>query len=181
MSMSLKYFTNKQLGIISEALDIAEDITSNYYHLSFSEWKRHPFDVKTLAQLFSDDISHNAFAILKKCMQGDGRGAYPLYKRRELYLIHLQDHQILKALYRDKELKLLPLLAYVLTHELVHIVRFCKFQERFDVIEENRRSEEEQIVHQTTYEILKELSLPNLPYILGSYTSERMNFDICMV
>jgi hypothetical protein len=179
--MSLKYFTNEQLGIISEALDIAEDMTSNYYRLSLSEWKRHPFDVKTLSQLFGDDISNNAFAILKKCMQGDGREDDPLNKRRELYLIYLQDHQILKALYRDKELKLLPLLAYILTHELVHIVRFCRFQECFEVIEENRRSEEEQKVHQTTYEILKGLSLPNLPYILGSYTSERMNFDICMV
>jgi hypothetical protein len=179
--MGLKYFTNQQLGIMSEALDIAEDMTSNYYHISLSEWKRYPFDVRTLSQLFGDDIGNNAFAILKKCMQGDGLEADPLYRRRELYLIYLQDHQILKALYRDKELKLLPLLAYVLTHELVHIVRFCKFQERFDVIEENRRSEEEQRVHQTTYDILKGLSLPNLPYILGSYTPERINLEICMV
>ena len=78
-------------------------------------------------------------------------------------------------------MKLLPLLAYVLTHELVHIVRFCTFKERFDVTEETRRSEEEQVVHQTTYEILKELSLPNLSHILGYYTPSRMNIDICML
>lgn len=179
--MGLQYFNKKQLGALSEALDIAEDMTSNYYQLSISQWKRHPFDVKTLSQLFGEDIRDNAFAILKKYIKGDYAEAELLFKKREFYLICLQDHQILNALQRDKELKLLPLLAYVLTHELVHIVRFCKFQERFDITKGNKRSEEEQIVHQTTYEILKELSLPNLSYILGSYRPDRVNVDFCMV
>jgi hypothetical protein len=52
---------------------------------------------------------------------------------------------------------------------------------RFDAQEENKRIEEEKIVHQTTYDILKQLSLPNLSYILGSYNPDRMNVDICMV
>ena len=177
--MALKYFNNRQLGILGDALDIAEDMTSNYFKLSVSQWKQHPFDVKTLSNSFGEDIKDNAFALLKKYMTVNKVEIEPLYKRREYYIICLQDHQILQALQRDRDLKLLPLLAYILTHELVHIVRFCKFQVRFETQKENSRTKEEKIVYQTTYEILRELSLPNLPYILGSYSPDRMNVDIC--
>jgi hypothetical protein len=175
--MSLQQFNQEQLHIVSEALDIAEDMTSNYYRLSMSQWKRHPFDLKTLAQLFGEDIRDNVFALLKKGPKNDYGHTEPIQQSREFYLICLQDHQIITALKRDKSLTLLPLLAYVLTHELVHIVRFCKFEERFDVQEKTRRSEEEHIVHRTTYEILKELPLPNLSQIFQYYMPDRQTID----
>jgi len=65
--MSQQQFNKEQLHIVSEALDIAEDMTSNYYRLSLSQWKRHPFDLRTLAQLFGEDIRDNVFEVLKKC------------------------------------------------------------------------------------------------------------------
>jgi hypothetical protein len=79
----------------------------------------------------------------------------------------------LKALNRDSDLGLLPLLVYVFTHELVHIVRFCNFSQRFEVSTKDREKEE-RLVHATTYEILKELSLPRLDYILNSYETHRV-------
>jgi hypothetical protein len=173
--MALRYFDKKQLGILGEALYIAEDMTSNYFKLSLSQWKRHPFDVKTLSNLFGEDIKDNTFALLKRYMAAGNGEIEHIDKRREFYIICLQDHLILEALQRDCSLKLLPLLSYILTHELVHIVRFCNFQVIFDTQEENSRIKEENIVHQTTYEILKELSLPNLSYILGSYHPNRRN------
>jgi hypothetical protein len=171
--MRLQIFNTKQLYLLGEALDIAEDMTSNHFKLSLSQWRQHPFDVRTLSNLFGEDIRNNAFALLKKYAPGRNRDIEAPYKRREFYLICMQDHQILKALQRDRQLELLPLLAYILTHELVHIVRFCKFQVRFDT--------QEEIVHQTTYEILRDLPLSNLSYILDSYNPERMNVDVCMV
>jgi len=175
----VQQFNKEQLGIVSEALYIAEDMTSNYYQLSVSEWKRHPFDLKTLAQLFSDDIRDNVFALLKKCSKSEYGYAQP--NGREFYLICLQDHQIIRALERDKRLTLLPLLVYILTHELVHIVRFCRFEERFDAQEEMRRLEEEQIVHRMTYEILKELSMPDLSHLFRSYMPAMRNIDAYML
>jgi len=175
----VQQFNKEQLGIVSEALYIAEDMTSNYYRLSVSEWKRHPFDLKTLAQLFNDDIRDNVFALLKKCTKKEH--GHTEQNGREFYLICLQDHQIIHALNRDKGLTLLPLLVYILTHELVHIVRFCKFEERFDVKEEMRRLEEEQIVHRMTYEILKELSMPNLSHLFRSYMPTIRNIDTYML
>jgi hypothetical protein len=175
----MQQFNKEQLSMVSEALYIAEDMTSNYYRLSVSEWKRHPFDLKTLAQLFSEDIRDNVFALLKKCTKSEYGHTEP--NDREFYLICLQDHQIIHALERDKGLTLLPLLVYILTHELVHIVRFCRFEERFDVQQEMRRLEEEQIVHRMTYEILKELSMPNLSDLFRSYMPAMRNIDAYML
>lgn len=179
--MTLQYFNKDQLSIVGDALDIAEDMTSNYFKLSLLQWKRNRFDIRTLSSLFSEEMKDNVFALLKKYSSDAKAEIGPLHKRGEFYLIYLQDHHILQALQRDSNIKLLPLLSYILTHELVHIVRFCKFQVRFDTQEKNNRIEEEKIVNQTTYNILKQLSLPHLSYILGFYKPDRMNIDICMV
>ena len=179
--MALQYFNKNQLSVVGDALDIAEDMTSNYFKLSLLHWKRNRFDIKTLSSLFGEEMKGNVFALLKKYTSDVKAEREPLHKRREFYLIYLQDHHILQALQRDSNIKLLPLLAYILTHELVHIVRFCQFQVRFDTQEENNRIEEEKIVNHTTFEILKQLSLPHLTYILGSYNPDKMNIDICMV
>ncbi len=179
--MTLQYFNKNQLSVVGDALDIAEDMTSNYFKLSLLQWKRNRFDIRTLSSLFGEEIKDNVFALLKKYISDGKAEIEPLHKRHEFYLIYLQDHHILQALQRDTNIKLLPLLAYILTHELVHIVRFCQFRVRFDTPEENNRIEEEKIVNHTTFEILQQLSLPNLSYILGSYNPDKMNIDICMV
>jgi hypothetical protein len=179
--MTLQYFNKNQLSVVGDALDIAEDMTSNYFKLSLLHWKRNRFDIKTLSSLFSEEMKDNVFALLKKYSSDCKAEIELLNKRGEFYLICLQDHHILQALQRDNNIKLLPLLAYILTHELVHIVRFCKFQVRFDTQEESNRIEEEKIVNHTTYEILKQLSLPHLSYILGSYNPDRTNIDICVM
>jgi hypothetical protein len=179
--MALQYFNNYQLSVVGDALDIAEDMTSNYFKLSLLQWKKNRFDIRTLSSLFGEEIKDNVFALLKKYTSDDKARIESPNKRCEFYLIYLQDHYILQALQRDSNIKLLPLLAYILTHELVHIVRFFKFQVQFDTQEENNRIEEEKIVNTTTYEILKQLSLPHLSYVLGFYTPERIDIDICMV
>jgi hypothetical protein len=48
----------------------------------------------------------------------------------------------LEALDRDRELGMVPLLVYVFTHELVHIVRFCNFSQRFEFHMKEREKEE---------------------------------------
>ena len=118
--------------------------------------------------------------LLKRYEKEDNEKGGRLNKIRQLYIIFLQDNQILKAIQRDRKVKLLPLLAYIITHELVHIVRFCKFQVMFETQQKEKRIREEEIVHETTNEILSGLSLPNLPYILGSYKPDKINMDVCV-
>ena len=170
--MTFWSFENKDIITIRDALDIAEDKTGDFYKFSFGQWKRHHYDVKTLPILSSDEITSHAFALLNKCSRVD-RDYESKREKRDFYLICLQDHQILKALKRDKNLGLLPLLIYIFTHELVHIVRFCNFSQRFEISGEARKREEE-IVHATTFEVLKDISLPKLDYILESYQGHRI-------
>jgi hypothetical protein len=72
------------------------------------------------------------------------------------------------AVERDERVKLLPLGVYVVTHELVHIVRFCKFLQRFDV-EPPERKQEEMRVHEITQRVLRSLRIPQLDYVLEVY------------
>jgi hypothetical protein len=170
--MGLWSFQESDLRTISDALYIAEDATVNFYKFSAGEWKRHRYEVKTQTTLSKGGITSDVFALLNK---GVARiNSFELKtKRYDFYLICLQDHKILKAMTRDTQLGLLPLLVYILTHELVHIVRFCNFSQRFDV-PRTKRDREEGIVHDTTFKILGGLSLPKLDYVLDIYQDHRM-------
>lgn len=170
--MALSSFQSHELVVVSDALDIAEDATTNFYKFSSSQWKRNQYEVKTLNSLKDDEISRHAFALLNKGTRA-GDGYESRTKSRDFYFICLQDHQIIKALRRDSELRLLCLLVYILTHELIHIVRFCNFFRRFDVSSEERDSEEK-IVHAMTYEILENICIPDLKYVLDLYKNHRI-------
>ena len=170
--MALSSFEHRDLMIVSEALDIAEDATNNFFKFSSSQWKKNPYDVKTLASLQGYEISQHAFALLNKGTRVVN-GFESKTKRRDFYYICLQDHQILKALERDKKLGLISLLVYILTHELVHVVRFCNFSQRFDVSDEERDNEE-RIVHSTTFKILEDVPIAELDYVLGVYRDHRI-------
>ena len=169
--MALLSFKHHDLIKVSEALDIAEDATVNYFKFSLREWKRYRYDVKTLSSLKEYDVSPDVFALLNKGTK-PARGFELRTRNLDFYLICLQDHHILNAVERDEELFLLPLLVYVFTHELVHIVRFCNFFQRFDVAS-RERDREETVVHAQTFDILKNLLMPRLGYVLDSYRDHR--------
>ncbi|MBW1779377.1 MAG: hypothetical protein JRL30_01435 [Deltaproteobacteria bacterium] len=165
-------FKQHELMTVSDALDIAEDATGNFFKFSIGQWKRYGYDVKTLSSLNRKEISSFALAVLSKGMRVL-HDFEPRTKTRDFYFICLQDHLILRALERDQNLALLPFLVYIFTHELVHIVRFCNYFQRFEVTE-NERAEEEEIVHSLTFEILKDFSLSQLGYVLDSYQGHRI-------
>jgi len=165
-------FKDDNIDTVSEALLIAEEKIGDYYKFSSKQWGRHQYDVKTLAALEEDEITSFAFALLNKRARVV-EGFDSSTKKRDFYYICLQDHLILNALQRDKNLTLLPLLVYIFTHELVHIVRFCNFFQRYEVTGKNRECEEN-LVHETTFNILKKNSLRNMGYILDSYKQHRL-------
>jgi len=167
--MKLLYFKKRDFDIISEALYIAEDLTANFYKFSTSEWKkRHIYDLRTLIGLKKYQISNNAFALIFKDTIKDVN--FIPQRLRYAYLICLQDHVILKTLLKDKNIYLLPFLVYVLTHELVHIVRFSNYLARFNASQEEREKEEE-IVNAITFDILNSVMIPKLDYVLDLFCS----------
>jgi hypothetical protein len=169
--MTYLAFKDDNIDTVSEALFIAEEKIGDYYQFSSRQWRRHHYDVKTLAALEEDEITSFAFALLNKRSRVV-EGFDSSTKKRDFYFICLQDHLILNALRRDKNLTLLPLLVYIFTHELVHIVRFCNYFQRYEVTGKNRENEEN-LVHETTFNILKKTSLRNMDYILDSYKQHR--------
>ncbi len=171
--MAYRSFQHNDLIMVRDALDIAEDATNDYYKFSTSQWKRSQYDVKTLQSLKRDEISHHAFALLSKQERRISRFESKT-KGRDFYFICLQDHRILEALKRDENLGLLSILVYVLTHELIHVVRFCNFLQRYNASQNEEIDREERVVHSTTFEILQDISMPELDYVLDVYKDHRV-------
>lgn len=165
--MELVYFDDSHLRTLDDALVLAEQVASDHYKLSSADWKNAPYDVCTLKDLTREEIVPGVFAQVARYRQDpakspSGRGRYEFYK------ICLHDQQILKATDEGKNIALFPLLLYILTHELVHIVRFKKFLHRFNASEEERTGEETR-VHRATSEILRAVPVSGIEPVLRNY------------
>jgi len=164
---SREMFNPKDLLLIAETVQMAEELVSDHFKMSASEWLRPRYDVKTLTDLSPEEIVDGPFAQIIRYLgkphdRNLGSAAYDFYK------ICLQDHAILKALHESSELGPMPFLLYIITHELIHIVRFSKFIQRFDASETEKQSEEIR-VHGITHEILKPLSVEGLDAVFQFY------------
>lgn len=112
-----------------------------------------PYEVCTLRSLESTEVTDSALAQtlcydLRRQVAGD------VLEHVDFYRICLQDHRILEVVRSTAETKLAPLLTYVLTHELIHVVRFGQRLQRVDLADE-LRPEEESKVERTTRRILR--------------------------
>jgi hypothetical protein len=165
--MSYSRFHQRQKEVLREAAVIAEEMTSDFFKLSPNCWRRARYDILTLEALEQEEISPHALALVAK-YHGHPRDRVLKSAVFDFYRICLQDHNILKALDACPDLGLLPLFLYIVTHELVHVVRFSQFQALFEAPEEQRKAEEKQ-VHLVTQKILKPLNSPELPRVIRYY------------
>jgi hypothetical protein len=164
------YFSEADKRVLCQAAVIAEDMTSDFYKLSHSRWLRSRYDILTREQLRAEEVSPYALAMVSRY---DGRLPDRLLPSAafDYYRICLQDPNILAALRRRPGLSPLALLCYVLTHELVHIVRFSRFEARFDAGEAERAAEE-RLVHRLTRQILAPLRCLDLAPVIDFYESQ---------
>lgn len=153
--------------VLREAVVIAEEMTSDFYKLSRSQWRQARYDIITLTDLRGGEISPHALALVAKynCCQW---GRVLKSAQYDFYRICLQDHNILRTLAEQSTFCLLPLLIYVVTHELVHVVRFGHFQQLFEVSEVEKALEESR-VHHLTETILNPLKVPQMDEISQYY------------
>lgn len=164
-------FNPEQLAVITQAVGIAEELVSNHYKMSASQWLRPKYDVKTMAELEPAEMIDGPFAqIIRYKGQPEkaslGSATYDFYK------ICLQDHTIVEALKRHPHLTLLAFAVYIITHELIHIVRFSRFLQGFDASLEERMAEEKR-VHERTHEILRPIRLQGMAEVLDFYSDWR--------
>ena len=158
-------FSPEEIQVVSQAVEIAEDVTANHFKISTAQWKHVRYDIRTLADLRPDEIADCAFAQITRY---SGKPDLSRQRHYDYFKICLQDQNIMAAVERDEGVKLLPLGVYVVTHELVHIVRFCKFLQRFDA-EPPERQQEEMRVHEITQRALGSLRIAQLDYVLEVY------------
>ena len=59
MPISL-YFNEEQYVWTIKAADFAEDLVKHFYKLAYRDWHRHHYDIKTLADLQTDEITDQA-------------------------------------------------------------------------------------------------------------------------
>ncbi len=172
---SLKKFSADQIDIINNSVEMSEDLVSNHYKMSANQWLRSRYDVKTLADLDESEKVDGRFAQViryagRKKDTALGSSAYDFYK------ICLQDHSIMPVLKETPSLNLLPFTMYIVTHELIHIVRFSKFLQNFDASEEEKLAEEAR-VHEKTHTILDKTGVAGLDDVFRFYKSWRMPVD----
>ncbi len=153
-------FNPVQIVAVNEAAAMAEELVHDFYKMSATQWRRLRFDIKTLIDLRPCEIvdGHFAQVLRYKGKQNKNNLGSSI---NDYYKICLQDHSILEALKISLDMKLHPFVLYIVTHELIHIVRFCKFLQSFDA-SDAEKLEEETRVHQCTHEILYDIRLEGL-------------------
>jgi hypothetical protein len=168
-------FNPEQIRLVNEAVAMAEELVSNHFKLAASQWLGRRFDVRTVAELNPEEIIEGPFA---QVIRYEGRlNKAPLNSGSfDFYKICLQDHTILKTVGQNRNLSLFPFALYIVTHELIHIVRFSQFLQNF-VASDDERLAEERRVHDKTHEILCPLKIEGLGAVLAYYAQWRDGFD----
>ncbi len=171
----LQTFNTDQIKIVNDSVEIAEELVSNHYKMSASQWLHRRYDVKTLVDLSPDEVVHGPYAQIIR-YKGQRKDTSLESSTYDFYKICLQDHSILAIIEQLSEMKLFSFTLYIIIHELIHIVRFSKFLQSFDASSEEKLAEEAR-VHKKTHEILKTIRFSGLTDVLKFYNKWRMPFD----
>ncbi|MGB7913203.1 MAG: hypothetical protein WCF59_13365 [Desulfobaccales bacterium] len=165
--MGQGHFHPEHKELLNEAAVIAEEVTSDFFKLSPAHWRRARYDILTLEGLSREEISPHAHALVAK-YEGCPQNSSLQSAGFDFYRVCLQDHNILRTLKARPQISLFPLLLYVITHELVHVVRFSQFLALFEACGKEQ-AEEEARVHQLTQEILAPLNFLELTPVMSYY------------
>lgn len=164
-------FDQNQTEIVNDSVAMAEELVSDHFKMSASQWLHPKYDVKTVVDLSANEIVFGPFAQVIR-YKGRRKGDTLESSSYDYYKICLQDHEILSALENRKQLRLFPFSLYIVTHELIHIVRFSKFLQSFNASEDEKFLEETR-VHDLTRKILEKLQIPGMRKVLNFYSEWR--------
>lgn len=145
------YFNRYQKSLADKAGGLAQSLVTDYYCIAPREWQKMRYEVKTLSALRSSEVADHALA-QTLCYSFCKQAGPTVIEQGDLYRVCLQDHNILEAAAR-RNVRLQPVLTYVLIHELVHVVRFGQRLQTVDLPREMRHVEERK-VERTTRTIL---------------------------
>ncbi len=163
-------FSQKDLSVLAAAVEQAEELVGEHFGVPCFGPDRYVYEVATLKDLTENERAEGVFAHLVFYVR---KRPGPAHERRPhwFYRVCLQDDTILAAVRRaEGAFELFDLLLFVMTHELVHVVRFERFERHFDVLP-GARQEEERIVDSLTAAILGKLHRRQLQHICSLYVA----------
>jgi len=167
---NVRFFNKEQLHQVHEAVAVSEDLVSDYYKMSSIQWLRSRYEVRTAGDLEVHERVEGPFAQVLG-YRGSPRDSSLGSANFDFYRICVQDGSILHAVAQPANtLKLFPFLLYVIVHELVHIVRFARFQQIYSgACEADCAREEELKVHNITRKILKGITVSGMEQVFVYY------------
>jgi hypothetical protein len=170
--LRVPYFERSDLATVQETALQAEDLSFRHFGLTNTFTHNLAYEYRTLADLRNHEIIDHSFAQLVRYRLRPHKSSYHP-SSNDLYSICLQDHRILDVIKNRKDGVLLkPLMLYIMTHEMIHIIRFSTLNQDFDA-SSYVKEEEEKNVHTITYKILRQLEDPGVCCVLDHYSPFR--------
>lgn len=179
------YFDSSQISLVNGIFSHAEKMAVTYFHLGREKIKECKYEVKTLAHLEDQEINDRAFAYLCKyyCQENEEKNSFQSSASsvEPFFRICLQDNRILDAVERARSfVRLAPLMLYIATHELVHVIRFNSGEIDFDVPLQERIKEEEK-VNYITRNILRSLGSPDMGLVADCFSNKYLIDNIGVI
>jgi hypothetical protein len=146
-------FSLLQRNLLLQALQEAEERTTKYYCIPPFRWDELRYDLLTQKDHGWEPIPEATLARVR-CLQRIGATS-PF----DFYRIELNDPSILAAAKRERlNCNLYPFFLYILTHEMVHMVRLSSILDDFSPPPLHAIESEEERVQSISKSILTELS-----------------------
>jgi hypothetical protein len=168
-------FGARELGALARAVPLARELIGERFALADDWFDRTSHRILSARELRAGELlGQGRLAEIRRVFRLEGQGAGRFVRCERLcphYRICLQDHNILDRVRTDPGLELPEFLVGVLTHEYVHLVRFCRLEHPYHAAEE-RRSREEARVRELTRDILLRSGHPRLRRAAESLSRE---------
>ncbi len=136
-----RHFSPPQRSLVFQALGEAEERTAGYYCFPPFRWNNLRYDLLTRIDHEWEPLPEPMLARVR-CLQSTAKKS-PF----DFYRIELNDQTILAAAERENlSNHLYPFLVYILTHEMVHLVRLSSILEDWaDTLDPFDESEEQRV------------------------------------
>lgn len=165
-----RFFNESELEQVSTAALRAEEMVYNYFKLSSSQWLKNRYDIKTARDLVPHERVEGPFAQVLK-YEGRRQDLSLGSSVFSLYHVCIQDPAIVSLVAANLKICLDPFLLYILVHELVHVVRFARFEHRYEnACEAGVTREEEKKVHRISHNIIAPQTVSGMSQVFEFYT-----------
>jgi hypothetical protein len=139
-------FTTSDLLTVRRAAALAERLTADHFRFGHVEWTKNPYRVFTRKEVGESFQVNSAFAHLVECEPRPLKNSSS--RRKPRFGVVLMDPNILRAVLRSSQEDLWTLSLFIMTHELIHIVRFERGEADFTA-----QGREREIEERTVYDI----------------------------